>query len=129
IKSNYNSKMIVVKDSVFIDTLSLLPNSIKIYQKNTLVDTSYYKIDLTRALLTWKEKPKADSVLITYRTFPTLLSRKVFHKEKSLINPEIVSNKPFIYQVKRDENTLFSFDGIEKSGSISRSIGFGNNQD
>ncbi len=129
LKSNHHSKKIAVIDSVLIDTLSILPNSVKIFQNNILLDTSAYQLDYTKALLTWKNKPSKDSVEITYRTFPVLLNKRYFHKNPSLISPEIVSNNPYVYQVKQEENTLFSFEGIEKSGSISRSIGFGNSQD
>lgn len=128
LKSNLHTKKIPVTDSLIIDTLSILPNTVKIYQENSLLDTAYYDIDYTTALLIWKKRPQSEFVNINYRTFPVLLNKKQFHKDQSLIQAEIVS-KPYIYKPDEQENTLFSFEGIEKSGSISRSIGFGNNQD
>ena len=127
-KSNFQSKKIVVADTIFIDTLSILPNTLKVFHEQ-LIDSSTYKIDYPNALLIWKQKPAVDSVTITYRTFPLLLTQKSFRKNPSLIEEAVINNNPFIYRPKQEDNTLFNFDGIEKSGSISRSIGFGNNQD
>jgi len=128
-KSNFHLKKVAIKDSIIIDTLSLLPNTFKIYGPKSPIDSNDYKINYAKALLTWQNKPVLDSITITYRTFPVLLTQKTFHKDPSLIEVAIINNNPFIYRPKAEENTLFSFDGIEKSGSISRSIGFGNNQD
>ncbi|ADY53420.1 hypothetical protein Pedsa_2881 [Pseudopedobacter saltans DSM 12145] len=128
IKSRLNTKIVAVKDSILVDSLSILPQTFKIYLGDELLDTSTYKIDFANSLLTWKKKPLADFVQLSYRTFPVLLTEKSFHKDRSLIGLEAMG-KSFVYQPPAQENTLFNFQGIEKSGSISRSIGFGNNQD
>lgn len=128
-KSNYQSKKIPVKDTLVIDTLSILPNTLKLFNGTDLIDTSQYKFNFASATLIWKIRPTADSISISYRTFPLLLTKKEYNKDPALIEEEIISNNPFIYRPKVEENTLFNFEGIDKSGSISRSIGFGNNQD
>jgi hypothetical protein len=128
-KSNFQFKKVAVKDSILIDTLSLLPNTLKIYGAENRIDSSDFNINYATALLTWKKKPSLDSITLAYRTFPLLLTQKSFHKDPSIIELEIVNNQSFTYRPKAEENALFNFDGIEKSGSISRSIGFGNNQD
>ncbi|MFD1629928.1 hypothetical protein [Pseudopedobacter beijingensis] len=130
IKGNYHQKTIAVKDSLVIDTLSIIPQTFGIYEGDVLLDTSRYRLDLVRALLTWRNKPKADSLTIRYRTFPALLSQQSFHKSKSIIGFEVIGNKGMpSTELPMKESTLFNFQGIDKSGSISRSIGFGNNQD
>lgn len=128
IKSQSNIKTFATKDSILVDTLSILPQTFKVYVQGELLDSSFYKIDFANAVLTWIKKPIADSVKLSYRTFPVLLTQKEYHKDRSIIGLEAMG-KSIIYQPPIQENTLFNFQGIEKSGSISRSVGFGNNQD
>lgn len=128
-KSNFHLKKIAVKDSVFIDSLSILPNTLSLYDQEKRIDTANYMLNYVSALLIWKNKPQTDSLTISYRTFPSLLTQKTTHKNPSLIGLAVINNSSFLYRPKIEENTIFNFDGIDKSGSISRSIGFGNNQD
>src|SRR5690606_37222414 len=81
------------------------------------------------AKLKWLQKPSADSVWVSYRTLPVLLAKRVFYKDPKLLEEEVINNRPYIYQVKKEENGIFNFEGFNKSGSISRGINFGNNQD
>lgn len=128
-KSNFHFKKVAVKDSILIDSLSILPNTLKLYNQENRIDSGDYKINFAAGLLTWKNKPLSDSINISYRTFPVLLTGKSYRKNPSLIEAEVINNNYFLYRPKAEENTVFSFDEIDKSGSISRSIGFGNNQD
>lgn len=122
-------KKIAVKDSTVLDSLSILPNSFKILSGAVEINQIAYQINFASTLLTWKIKPQADSVLVQYQTLPFLLSQKRFNKNPALIEEEAIDNKPYIYSIPKEENTIFNFDGFNKSGSISRGIGFGNNQD
>ncbi len=49
-KSNFQSKKIAVADTLTLDTLSILPNTLKVFHEQ-LVDSSTYKIDYPNALL------------------------------------------------------------------------------
>ena len=122
-------KKIAVKDSSVLDTLSMLPNSFKIMSGAVQINPNTYQINLASTLLTFKIKPQADSVWVQYQTFPFLLSQKRFNKNPALIEEEAIDNKPYIYAIPKQETTIFNFEGFNKSGSISRGIGFGNNQD
>ena len=125
----YTLKKIAVKDSVVLDSLSIVPNSFQVFDGTFPIANSNYKINYAGAILVWKIKPKADSVLVKYRTLPVSLAQNRFNKSPSLIEAEAINNKPYIYNVSKEENTVFNFEGFNKSGSISRGIGFGNNQD
>lgn len=122
-------KKIPVKDSIFLDSLSIVPNSFKLFNGSIEISSSIYKINYASTLLTWKIKPTADSITVKYFTLPLLLSQKKFNKNPSLIEEEVINNKPYIYTASKEENAVFNFEGFNKSGSISRGIGFGNNQD
>src|SRR5690606_7473753 len=47
----------------------------------------------------------------------------------ALITEGTIKNQEFIYQAPQKENSLFEFRDLNKSGSISRSVGFGNSRD
>nr|WP_294897113.1 hypothetical protein [uncultured Pedobacter sp.] len=129
ISPNLTLKKVVVKDSVILDSLSILPNSFKVLTGTLNVNPSQYKINYASAVLVWLKRPNVDSVLVSYKTLPLLLAKKTFYKDPKLIEEQVINNQPYIYQVKKEENAIFNFEGFNKSGSISRGIGFGNNQD
>ena len=122
-------KKIAVKDSLFLDSLSIVPNSFKLFNGSLEINATAYRLNYANTLLTWKTKPQTDSVTVKYYTLPLLLSQKKFNKNPSLIEEEVINNKPYIYTAAKEENAVFNFEGFNKSGSISRGVGFGNNQD
>jgi hypothetical protein len=122
-------KKIAVRDTTVLDTISILPNSLKILNGAVEINPINYQINFASTLLTWKIKPQVDSILVQYQTLPFLFSQKRFNKNPALIEEEAIDNKPYIYSIPKSETTIFNFDGFNKSGSISRGIGFGNNQD
>ena len=122
-------------DTVLIDTLSLVPNSFYlINSKNQLVDTSAYGIDEISGTLFWKKNSAAfnsmqnDSILAFYRVLSFLLGENVHHKSLQEIVKASGQN-PFYYNASQQQPDFFRISGLTRSGSISRGITFGNNQD
>ena len=123
VRSNLHIKKIAVAaDSILLDTASIIPNTIKI----TDVDTSAYRIDFVKAFLFWKNKPNADSVEISYRTFPFKLNSVV----QRLSFDSVVNNvylKPFEFNQNNDEQKgLLDFGNMQANGSLGRELSFGN---
>lgn len=117
-----------VTDTILLDSLSIIPNSINV--ENT--DSAYFNINFSEAKLSWKpgKKPDYDSVKISYRVFPLLFSKTYMHKDVSKIETgEKGTINPFSYTVEKQPEDLFFMPGLNKQGSISRGISFGNNQD
>ncbi len=121
-------KKIAVRDSIILDSLSIIPNTFKIINGAFPINQIDYQINYANTLLVWKNKPKVDSVLVQYQTFPLLFSKRQFNKDPKIIEEVVIGKNPFIYTAKKEDNSVFSFEGFNKSGSISRGIGFGNNQ-
>ena len=67
----------------------------------------------------------------SYRVFPSLYSEKTFNKDPSLIRDvQAVAQNPFSYTVAAGgSGQLFDLGSLSRSGSISRGITIGNNQD
>ena len=124
-------------DTTQLDTLSLIPGTVKIkVADGRLLDTSYYKINYAEGtIIINRKKLIADSIPLEglnsrYQTFPFLFSSETKHKDVNRIKPDLQGNlNPFDYSIESKNDDIFKMDGLNKSGSISRGISFGNNQD
>ncbi len=124
------------KDTVQIDTLSISPESILILYNNKLLPFNCYTIDVGNSLLIWnrteltKNEIVNGQVSIYYRVFPFLFFEKKFHKNIRKMEPDETGiRNPFTYNYDTKEGNFFQTEGLNKNGSISRGINFGNNQD
>ncbi|MCG2610940.1 hypothetical protein LZZ90_05420 [Flavobacterium sp. SM15] len=128
--SLYHSKKITATDSIAsIDSVSINKEFFKILDKTgTEIDTSFYTVDFQKGTLRFKNKfQSSDTLTIRYLKFPEFLTKKYSIYDKS----RIVSNEAGqqLYQISRDPiNTFKPFDGLNTSGSITRGVTVGNNQ-
>ncbi len=114
----------IQSDSLKLDSLSIIPNSIIIF--NSTADD--FRMDYINAILYWIKKPTSDSVLISYRIFPTKLNRIAYRMSfDSLVNYTIpfLSREDFAEQ----QTSAFNFGNIKAEGSFGRQLSFGNAQD
>ncbi|HLX90895.1 MAG TPA: hypothetical protein VKR32_04400, partial [Puia sp.] len=127
ITSNLHKRFIPVKKEPYqFDSLSIIPTSFSVAG----IPDSAYALDFTNAVITWKEKPPADSVLIAYRTFPFRFNSIV----KRLNYDSIEGNfmvRPYSLErgAQSGSDNFFNFGNITYNGSFGRSLTFGNNQD
>lgn len=134
--SNLRSRTVSIRqDTLQVDTLSLVPNSLYLLDKNNqIVDTSAYKLDEINGLLRWQKQSvsyrsiQEDSLRLHYRVFSFLLGETFRHKDLRQIGKEAGTN-PFYYNPGDQQPDFFRTQGLTRSGSISRGITFGNNQD
>jgi len=133
-QSNLRTKNIILnKDTTQLDSLSIIPGTISV-KKNNLeaLDSSSFTIDYVNALLILSPsggRKGEDSITIFYKVFPYLFSQKYQHKDLSKIQNNQYG-EPYVYTYdKKNDVDFFKTEGLTKSGSISRGISFGNNQD
>jgi len=121
------------RDTLLLDSLSIVPGSFRLqYPDGQLVDTSDYDIDPIQSLLIPSPELLGDSGAFnsSYRVFPFSFSQEYQHKDFSILEPDdqgIIN--PFVYTQTRQGTDIFRTDGLNKSGSISRGVSFGNSQD
>ncbi|RYF25343.1 MAG: hypothetical protein EOO42_03960 [Flavobacteriales bacterium] len=130
LNSNQRLKKITTSTEIIsLDSLSIVPQSVKVhYNENVQADTVLYQIDYAKATFLWKGVAGIE-LSLSYKVFPILFSKRYFHKDVKLIEQLPIDNSSFyVYKPQVAENTLFSLKGLNKSGSISRGIMFGNNQ-
>jgi len=115
-------------DTLRVDTLSLVPGSVRLLSDSVEVDPATYVVDPYAAMIIWKGAP--DSVLVRYRVMPLRFGGTRFHKDQTrLLTSSGDREDPFRYTPPRAQNDLLNVHGLNRSGSISRGILFGNNQD
>lgn len=127
--SNYKTKYIATNsDTIMLDTLSIVAVSFKIKDTTLLAP---YQLLAEEGLLVWKNRKKTpDSVQVSFETFPFLLSKQFYHKSLKLM--QVATNNfanPYTFQYQKPNNDIFKMEGMNRSGSITRGVTFGNNQD
>ncbi|WP_040559543.1 hypothetical protein [Kordia algicida] len=128
---NRRTKKVAVKDSIVLDSVSINPFKFKVTdKKNKLIDSTAYRIDFTKAILyVDRSKITTDSIRISYTKYPKFLTKKYsgFNKNVIVQNPIDIDKIISLSSNKEPANTRL-FDGLNTSGSISRGVTVGNNQ-
>ncbi|TGD57314.1 hypothetical protein [Flavobacterium humi] len=129
--SPYRSKKITVsRDSVRIDSVSINASFFKLLDaKGQAIDTAFYKVDFSKAIVVFgKNYQSSDTLTVRYLKFPDYLTKEytIYDKSRVVSNNSGLGN---LYKVTRESAKKFTpFDGLTTSGSISRGISIGNNQ-
>ncbi|MDB4273728.1 hypothetical protein N9869_00235 [Algibacter sp.] len=128
--SIYKTKKVAVKNTIKIDNVSINSNSFSIRKKdNTIIDSTFYSVDFARATLTFKKPIETDSIIINYLNFPEFLTKTYKQLDDNII---VENNDPnqTLYKLSQPNtnNDFIPFDGLTTSGSISRGVTVGNNQ-
>ncbi|MFM7016182.1 MAG: hypothetical protein ACKOX3_07640 [Bacteroidota bacterium] len=124
-----SKKISCQSDSLQIDSLSIVPGSL-VFLTGVEEDV---KVDYAASKLYWmsSNRNKNDSAEIVYKVYPINFTKEFSKRKRSDANKFDASN-PFAYykesSVDSKEN-IFGLSGFNKSGSVSRGISIGNNQD
>lgn len=131
-QTNLKQKYYFVKsDTLFLDSLSLMPGTVKLTVKNNSIDSSTYQINYGLKAIIFKVRPK-DPVAVSYKTFPYNFEKSYYHQNTSQLTKDLslpVNPMTLAFAGSAPPNESFISDGLNKNGSISRGISFGNNQD
>ena len=128
--SSYRKKTVVVEqDTTQIDTVSIQAQSFKVL--NNAAFSSKYLLIPEKALLIRKtQTPQFDTLVVEYRVFPFLFSKVYSNPNRRMSTAaERGIGNPFLYTPQNRDKSQASFSGLNKSGSLSRGISVGNNQD
>lgn len=119
----------ISSDTLILDSLSIIPGSVSVHGQNVPPFVINYSL---HALIFVKDSVNGRSLQINYKTFPYNFEKKIFHRDPEIISKDLSRpENPFIitYNEQPNSNSIFLNDGLNKNGSISRGITFGNNQD
>ena len=130
VSSLYRTKKLAVKDSIQIDSVSINPSSFSISNlKNEVISTSLYTIDFENARLTFPNSVDTDSIKVTYLSYPKFITKTYQELDEGII-VNSTGNLQKLYQLSQpsSKRVVLPFDGLVSSGSISRGVTIGNNQ-
>lgn len=123
-------RLVLDRDTVRVDSLSIVPGSFTLWRDSVPVDTAAYELDPFHAWIVRRPGAPADTLTARYRALPLLLAGPFRHKDPAALQrPSGDRNDPFKYVPGKLDQDLIGISGLNKSGSISRGILFGNNQD
>ncbi|MGI6291680.1 MAG: hypothetical protein ACOXZH_04570 [Bacteroidales bacterium] len=127
--SNFQKKSFLLSsDTLTIDSLSLIPNSFTVEG----VNASDYEVNEIKGILIVKNQTLiGKTITCTYRTYPHSLHQAIKHKDVSMIEKNLYEPiNPLMIADKTDDKYLELSDAyLMSSGSLSRRIMLGNNQD
>ena len=113
-------------EGVQLDSLSILPSSIQLSGADSLPSVNY---GLSTGLLKFGEGKWPDSVLVCYKVLPYALHHTYQHRSLDLYDSTALYDFPVEEKaISYLKEELFASDSLEKRGSISRGISFGNRQ-
>ncbi|MBK8703757.1 MAG: hypothetical protein IPN33_09080 [Saprospiraceae bacterium] len=126
--SNLRERTIVIPEGrQTLDSLTIAATSVIVKAGDTILDTSYYRID--NKAIVW-QRPVAGPVVIRYRVLPYDLGRPFARLDTTQLQRDTVGAIIGLrYNPYERDNPLVDFKGLDYSGSFSRGVSFGNSQD
>lgn len=129
--SNWRSKTIEVNsDIILVDSLSIVPSTFLVKDANgNFLPKEDYNLNFSEAKLILDKKYIGQTIGIEYRLFPISFAAPYAHKTIDQLEP----NDPGLYNyytLKKEapKTDPFGVSGLNKNGSVSRGVNFGNSQ-
>lgn len=129
--------LIAASDTILLDTLRIVPGSVLLMKSGKkIINDNLYTSDAVNSRLILKPgfPYKGEEIDVTYRVFTSEPELGLARKEKSLILPwqreeseRESDQRRYAYRPVSDD--IWKEETMVRSGSISRGVSFGNNQD
>lgn len=132
---NKRSRIVVAsKDTIRLDSLSIIPGSLVVQLGSRLLESTNYRIDYAASqfLLTVADSVQAeDTLYLNFRVFPLSFTAPRYLRDRRVLEqPPGKTGDPYYTEKPSSQNiSLFGMDGLTRSGSISRGLTIGTNQD
>ncbi|MGJ8683065.1 MAG: hypothetical protein ACSHWW_00480 [Nonlabens sp.] len=121
-----------VSDSIQLDSVSINPSYFKMVdRRGAAVDSAAYRVDFVNAILYVQDATaiKTDSVDIQYLPLPAFLTRTYQQYDpKIILDNESAQERIVALRQSTVQRNYVPFDGLNTTGSITRGLRVGNNQ-
>ncbi len=130
--ANLKKKRLAVNDSLVIDSVSINARYFKVVSKSgVLIDSTRYSVDFAKSIVRFKDVKTIlqDSVDVVYLPLPAFLTQtyQTYNQNMVLANTSRVEQLIALKQPKQTSQFV-PFDGLQTTGSITRGLRSGNNQ-
>ncbi|MGA9639293.1 hypothetical protein [Flavobacterium sp.] len=126
-------KLSVSTDTIRVEPFSINPNHFKLIDdQNDIVDSSNYTVDFQKGIIIFKtsfiQNHSDSGITVHYLTYPDFLTKEYKIYDSSSVVTNDISAQP-LYKIENNLSTKkVPFDGLNTSGSITRGITIGSNQ-
>ena len=126
-----NKTISFAADTVSIDSLSLQGGSITFStQDSQLIDANKFYVDLAGARIVLLDPAlRTKPIHVHYMVFPFNFSKVYSHKERKENGFMLTNQAPYIYKPLAAQDDVFGYSTLNRSGTFTRGISFGNSQD
>ena len=131
-ESSYQTKKVMVtRDTIHLEKFSINSSFFELLNsRNETVDSTFYKIDFQKGTLLLNEKfnSASDTLIVNYLKYPDFLTKEYgIYNESQVVSNDIGTEK--LYKLENaNAKKVTPFDGLNTSGSITRGVTIGNNQ-
>lgn len=123
-------RVVVVSGApVAIDSLSVVPGSLQVWRGLEELSDTLYSISFEKALLSFHPSLMGNTLRVNYRVLPLRIPERVARKDLALLRPSGSGKfNPYRVGINSGDDALPGSEALQRSGSVSRGVAFGNAQ-
>ncbi len=121
-------KVVAGSELIVLDTFTIYPLSFRASVRGVPLSTDEYDLNISDKTFQLR-KPIKDTLFIEYQVLPYDFGKKYQKRDTSIIyRVNKGDREKFLITEPNSYESIFGSSGLKKSGSISRGVSFGNNQ-
>ncbi|PAM92553.1 hypothetical protein B4N84_22875 [Flavobacterium sp. IR1] len=130
--SSYQTKKVIrTRDTIHLEKFSINPSFFQLLNtRNETIDSTFYKVDFQKGFLLLNKNfsSPSDTLVVNYLRYPDFLTKEYgLYQDSQVVSNDVGTDK--LYKINNaNAKTFTPFDGLSTSGSITRGVTIGNNQ-